>query len=289
MPNKATNANQSEDNKCYADLHIHTYYSDSTFSPKEVVHYAAGKGLKAVGITDHDSVGGIAEAIEESKSFCLEVIPGLELSCEKDGTEVHILGYLVDWENNSFKDALSELRRSRIERTKKILEKLAKAGMPIDFEEVVSSSKCESIGRLHIATLLQKKGFVRTKDEAFKRFIGNKGPYYVSGFKLSPREGIDLIKKYGGVAVLAHPYLISNNITLGEFIKYGIDGIEVYHPDHPYSIRKIYANYAKEHNLIITGGSDCHGLAKRDIFIGKVKVPYEYIEELKRSKPKNEH
>lgn len=265
----------------FADLHLHTNFSDSTTSPEEIVDLAIKIGFSAISICDHDSVSGLKDAFKKAENTSLEIIPGIELSCEKNNSEVHILGYFIDWKNVAFEATLKGLRDARINRAEKILNKLKKYNIYLDIEELLNMSKSEAVGRLHIATLLFEKGYVKTKEEAFKKFIGDKGPCYISGFKLTPLEGIKLIKKYGGIPVIAHPYLIEDESYLEELVKLGIEGIEVMHSDHSHQDARLYANFAKIHNLLITGGSDDHGKAKKKALIGTVKLPYKYVECLK--------
>ena len=267
-----------------ADLHVHTHLSDGTFSPEKVVAYSEEKGLDAIAITDHDCCDGITPAINSADS--LEIIPGVELTAEMDEREVHILGYFIDWQKGPFVKRLKEFSKVREERAIKILKKLKAYGVTASGQELFELSGPGSVGRLHIAQLLVKKGAVRSIPEAFEKYIGNDRPCYVKKFKLSPKEAVDIIKKAGGIAILAHPKtLCRNNSPLEETItpllKEGIQGIEVYYPEHTAEDEKKLKALAEKYNLFITGGSDCHGLGKGDVLIGKVRIPYELVERMK--------
>lgn len=265
-----------------ADLHVHTYLSDGTFSPKEVVEQANDMGLSCIAITDHDCVDGIEPALETGRRLGLEVIPGVELTAEEKFAEVHILGFYINYKDERFLKLLKAIRQSRVERTYQIIEKLKKYNVVIDPEEVFKTSGPGSVGRLHVAFVMEKYGYVSSVKEAFRRYIGDKAPCYVRHFEISAMEAIAEIKRIGGVTVFAHPYVMGEDRFIPQFVKYGLNGIEAYHSDHPTSASKYYVELAKKYKLLITGGSDCHGLGKGEILMGKVKIPYELVEELKR-------
>lgn len=273
-----------------ADLHVHTNISDSTFSPEKVVEYAKLEGLDAIAITDHDTCDAITPAIVLAKDINLEIIPGVELTAEVDDDEIHILGYFIDWQDDSFTQKLKELCRVREERAKEILKRLAEQGIDLKYEDLIelAGPATGSVGRLHIANLLYKKGKVACIREAFKKYIGNDCPAYVKKFKLSPKEAVDMIKSVGGVAVLAHPKTINTEArplkdTIKALAEDGIQGIEVYHSDHNAKDSREFKEMADELGLLITGGSDCHGLGKKEVMLGKIKVPYELVEKLRQA------
>lgn len=274
-----------------ADLHVHTNLSDGTFSPEKVVEYSKVKGLDAIAITDHDCVMGITPAVIAAKGIDLEIIPGVELTAELGEEEIHILGYFIDWQKNSFVKKLEEIVKVREQRAKEILTKLRKYKLEISEKELFRLSGAGCVGRLHIAHLLVRKVYVFSISEAFKKYIGNKSPCYVKKFKLSPKEAMDMIKGVGGVAILAHPKTVNfeNKTTediLKRLIKDGIGGIEVYHSDHTAKDEDNFKALAKKYNLLVTGGSDCHGLGKKRVLIGKVKIPYEFVEEIRKASVK---
>ncbi len=273
-----------------ADLHVHTNISDSTFSPEKVVEVAKLEGLDAIAITDHDTCAGITPAIMIAKDMDLEIIPGVELTAEIDDDEIHILGYFVDWQDASFTKKLEEFCRHREERAKEILRRLGEQGIDLKYEDLLelAGPGMGSVGRMHIANLLYKKGKVGSIREAFRKYIGNESPAYVKKFKLSPREAAGLIKSAGGVSVIAHPKTINTEIRpLKDIVRIlvdeGVQGIEVYHSDHNAGDAHEFEKLAAEYGLLITGGSDCHGLGKKEILLGKVKVPYELVEKLRKA------
>ncbi len=264
-----------------ADLHVHTIFSDGTLSPVETLNAAKGFGLCAIAITDHDCVDAVAPAISAGPEFGIEVIPGVELSADMEDEEIHILGYLINCRDEWFADRLFKLRQSRLKRAAEMVEKLKANGINIEAQEVFDFAGCGSVGRLHIARLLYNKGYTSSIYEAFEKYIGAGKPCYVRRLDLAPSEAIDMIRKIGGVSVLAHPSTIRRNEFIEDLVKMGIGGIEAYHPDMNAHQSEHYKEIAKKFGLVITGGSDCHGLAKGRLLMGKVKVPYELVEKLK--------
>jgi len=268
------------------DLHIHTNLSDGTFSPEKAVEYSKAKGLAAIAITDHDTCKGITPAIMAAKDLDIEIIPGIELSAEMDDRDLHILGYFIDWQNEEFSKKLEHIIRIRKERAKEILKRLKRVNVNISDEELFKLADFGCVGRLHIAKLLFKKGYVSSISGAFKEYIGDNSPCYVKKFKLSPKEAVDIIKGVGGIAVLAHPKTINAKDRplediIALLVKDGIQGIEVYHSDHTKNDEKKFADIAERHDLVMTGGSDCHGFGKKQILIGKIKIPYELVKKLR--------
>ncbi len=268
-----------------ADLHLHSHFSDGTFSPKQLVFEALKTGLSCISITDHDSVEAIDLAIQEAGAD-LEIIPGIEMTAEVFAREVHILGYFIDYRNEDFLKMLNRMREARIKRIFGICEKLKKLGVSLDPKDVFDLAVNASVGRLHVARAMVKKGYCASIPEVFMRFIGDKGPAYVSKFKMSPKETVVWIKKVGGIPVLAHPHTLGDQSVVSDFVKDGIMGLEVFYTEHSDYQTKEFIKIAKKYNLLVTGGSDCHGSAKEDVHIGKVKLPYEYVEKLKEAKNK---
>jgi len=268
----------------FADLHLHTVFSDGTYTPFEVILESKRVGLFAVSIVDHDTTEGIAPALEIAKTKDIEVLPGIELSTEYEGQEVHILGYLIDCKNQKLIERLETLKKDRVERIYKIIDKLKDIGITLSPESVFDIAKEGSVGRLHIARAMLAEGKVASIFEAFQKYIGDKCPAYILGFRFSPKEAIKLIKDAQGIPVLAHPYSLNNDDLITQFIDYGLMGLEVYYPEHSQSMINFYLGLAKIHNLLITGGSDCHGNAKPGIRIGSIKIPYELVEKLKAAK-----
>jgi len=262
----------------FADLHVHTSASDGDFSPEEVIRQAKEIGLAAVGIADHDTVGGIEEALAASEKYGVETVPGVELSSEFEQSEVHILGYFIDWHDRGFNDELHKFQEARKVRAGKILEKLHKLGINISYEEVATVAGDGVIGRPHIAEALAQRGYVRTKDAAFAKYLAYGRPAYAPKYRLMPKIAIHMIHRVGGVAILAHPVFAQANHLLPDLVEFGLDGIEVYHSKHDSAKTEYYKKIAEELHLLVTGGTDCHGANSP---LGTVKVPYECVEKMK--------
>lgn len=270
----------------FADLHLHTLFSDGTYTPEELIQKAGKAGLSCISIADHDITGGIKPAIEAAVAWDIEVLSGIELSAEYEGSEIHILGYLIDYEDKALIAKLDSLKKNRIERIYKITEKLKGMGVDLKPEAVFALVKEGTVGRLHVARAMVKEGLVGSIFEAFQKYIGDKCPAYVLGFHFSPKEAIKLIKDSGGIPVLAHPYTINSDELILQFIKEGIMGLEAYYPEHSQAMINFYLGLAQKHNLLVTGGSDCHGSAKPEVKIGSIKIPYALVEKLKEAKEK---
>ncbi|HYF82953.1 MAG TPA: PHP domain-containing protein [Clostridia bacterium] len=267
-----------------ADLHIHTTASDGLLSPEEVVRWASVKRLTAIGITDHDTVNGIIPAMEASSKYGIEVVPGIELSTLYEEEEIHILGYYIDYKAEWFLNTLEKIQNSRYERASKIVNKLNGMGVNITLEEVKDIADNGAIGRPHIARAMIVKGYINNIKEAFQGYIGKGCPAYVERYKLSCREAIEMIERLGGVSVLAHPGLIRNKIHIGKIIDLGIGGIEAYHTKHDDETIRNSLAIANTRRLLITGGSDCHGIKlHNEPIIGNCSVDYKYVQQLKEA------
>lgn len=271
-----------------ADLHIHTRYSDGTMSPQEVVADALHCGINCIAITDHDTVDGISPAIEAAQGHDLEVMPGIELSTEINGKDVHMLGYLFNWQDASLVEQLTEMQNARAERMKQMIQKLEALGIHnISFEEINDAARTRALGRPHLAAALVEKKVVGSMRAAFDKFLAEGAPAYVPKFKQTPREAIELIKGFGGIAVLAHPMLSNVDELIPGFVQAGLGGLEAHYPNCSVNVMCFYENLARKHHLVITGGSDAHGEAKKHTFIGKVRIPYDLVEKLKEAAEKN--
>ena len=269
--------------KC-ADLHLHTIFSDGTYSPEKLLLQAHKKGLSAISVTDHDTVEAVEQSILLGKDLGIEVLPGIELTAECDGVEIHLLGYLFDYKNQALLEKLSVLKQNRVERIYKISDKLKGLGVELNPESVFELASSGTVGRLHVARAMVKEKIVNTVFEAFRNYIGDQGPGYVCGFRFSPQDAIKLIKQAGGIPVLAHPYTVRRDELIPELIGYGLMGLEVYYSEHTQSMINYYSGLVKQYNLLATGGSDCHGNAKPEVKIGSVKIPYELVNKLKAAK-----
>ncbi|MDW8113688.1 MAG: PHP domain-containing protein [candidate division WOR-3 bacterium] len=268
----------------YCDLHIHTIFSDGLYSPEEVVRKAKELGFSAIGIADHDAVAGIEEAMKIGEKLGIEIIPACEFSCVMEDKDIHILGYLLDYKNSTLKSFLKKVQDKRIERAEKIIGNLSKQGIKIELKRVLEIAKNGTVGRPHIAQALLEEGYVSNIEEAFMKFIGYHCPAYVPKMEISPNEALQLIKDFKGIPVLAHPISYDFEKIIFPLIKMGILGIEVYHPEHTEYHIHYFLEIAKKYNLLITGGSDCHGGRKGKLFLGEIKLPYSYLEDLKEKR-----
>jgi len=258
-------------------------------TPSELVRYAAKKGLAAVAITDHDTIDGIEEAVNEGQRTGIEVIPGIEISVEYDG-EMHILGYYINKECQVLNKTLQKLKEFRNNRNQKMVKRLNSLGFPITMEELLLKAKGKVVGRPHVASVMKDKGYVSSTHEAFEKYLAVGKPAYVSRERLTPKEGIELIKEAGGIPVLAHPVYLGKegdefDKLLKNLIHLGLEGIEGYYSTYSVEIQNYYLEVAARNGLLVTGGSDFHGANKPDIDLGtgwgSLKVPYELLEQLK--------
>ncbi|MDI6785675.1 MAG: PHP domain-containing protein [bacterium] len=270
-----------------ADLHIHTYYSDSTFSPKEVVGKAKDKGLKTIAITDHDNIEGIAEAQRKGQEIGIEVIPGIELSAINrayPNKDIHLLGYLVDYQDKNFLKSIRKFQQRRYSRAVEMVKKLNNCGIKISFEEVKEVSGYGSFGKLHVAKAIYKKGRFDGLGEIFEKYLNYGCPAYTEKYGLEIEEAIEILKKCKGIPVLAHPCYSKCEDVIESFVECGLIGIEVFHPEQNKEDQRRLIQIAKKYNLLITGGSDCHGLNKDGLLIGKIRVNGKIVDRMKKIK-----
>jgi len=268
------------------DLHSHSTASDGLNAPADNIRLAKEAGIVALGITDHDSISGIKEALLMGKELGVEAIPGIEMSTVENGQDVHVLGYFIDYTNPLFLKQLVELQSVRANRNKMMITKLNELGIDITMEEVQKRIRREgaNVGRPHIGEVLIEKGAVKTMEEAFDRYLGKRGKAFVNPNRISPEEGIDIIKQAGGVPVLAHPGLYGDDEMVVRLIKYGLKGIEAFHPDHDENAEKKYKQMGEQYGILVTAGSDFHGSRNEEVFhapIGTKTVDYEIIEKMK--------
>jgi len=277
----------------YVDLHLHTTASDGVMTPSGIVRYAQAKGLQAIAITDHDTIGGLVEGMSEGRKIGFEVIPGIEISAEHSPGSMHLLGYFFDIDHPLLTERLQFLQKARAERNPKIVERLNRLGIRITYKEVVEASGGGQVGRPHFAQVLLEKGYVRSFQEAFERFLKKGATAYVDKFRFPPAEALHFIREAGGVAVLAHPNTLDVKgsaeleALLVQLVKNGLKGIEVYYPEHTVLHMAQYKVLAERHGLLVTGGTDYHGIegSELDIGVGKgeMKLPYLMVEELRKA------
>ncbi len=254
----------------YSDLHIHSNYSDGNYSPEEIIKLAKQKELKYISITDHDTVDSQINIECSEEDFY--VIPGVEISTEYKGREVHILGYFIDPNNEELNKQLKSVKEDRLSRVYEILDRLKKCNINISIDEL-NVDKVVSIGRAHIAKLMVAKGYVSNFKSAFQNYLAKGKPGYVERSKMPFKDALSLINTVGGFASLAHPGETYKGIFMDEMVKefkvYGLKGIEVFHPAHNLSQTNNFYNMAKKYKLLITGGSDCHGsIINGDLLMG---------------------
>ena len=274
------------------DLHLHTTHSDGSLSPTEVLRLAHKAGVTALAITDHDIVTGMPEAIAAGAELGIEIIPGVEISSRVGNSELHILGYCVQWQDQELNRRLASLRESRHSRNPQIIERLRALGLDVTYEEVRALAGTDAVGRPHIARLLMDKHYVTSAKDAFERYLADGRPAYVARELPSPADAIAWIRAAGGVAVLAHPTWAkvpgeSLNALLITLKAEGLGGIEVHYSSHTKRQTREYLDLAKRLDLLITGGSDFHGITKPDIEVGTgkggLKVSEKLLDPLKQA------
>ena len=267
------------------DLHLHTTASDGRLTPVELVDLAAAQGLRVIAITDHDSTEGLPEALEAARKHSdLTVIPGIELSTDVPGNEIHMLGYYIRHEDPGVQETLTQFRQGRQDRGRRMVEQLRAMGMGITWERVQELAGEAAIGRPHVAQALVEGGWVRDTDEAFEKYIGRNAPAYTERTKLTPTDAINLIKSWGGVPVMAHPIYVDDYLNYVADLKgAGLVGMEVHYAKFsPEQIDEL-ARVAEKFGLVPCGGSDYHAIPDRDERLpGSNGPPLETVELLKR-------
>lgn len=270
----------------YIDMHVHTTASDGQYTPSEIVNMAATAGLSAVAITDHDTTAGVAEAIRQGQMIGIEILPGIEISTVAEGQDIHVLGYYTNNADVHWQQRISELRDTRMNRNAILVQKLNALGIELTLEEVIAAADAAtvSIGRPHFAEVLIQKGYAASKQEAFDKYLGEKGAAFVQPLRIHPEEAFRWIREAGGVCVIAHPGIYNNDALVDRLLEAGPDGIEVYHSDHTKEQENRYLQLAQQKGLIITGGSDFHGITTiGESFhgvLGSVSMPKAAMEQL---------
>ena len=272
------------------DLHVHSNRSDGTLSPTELVDYAIKKGLNAIALTDHDTIDGLEEAMEHAAGTTLEIIPGIELSTDERGQEVHVVGLFINPKNEAFQEYLKEFVESRTLRNQKMCQKFSELGIDLPYEALCERFPDSILTRAHYARYLMEHGHVKSIKEAFDRYLGDRCPCYVPREKITPRKAVDLILTAEGLPILAHPilYRMSDarlDALTADLKSAGLVGIEAiystYTPSEERQVRRLAAKY----ELLISGGSDFHGANKPGLDIGtgygKLYIPDEVLTDLK--------
>lgn len=272
------------------DLHVHSTESDGTLTPKDLVAEAKKAGLAAFALTDHDTCQGVCKAMPLAASAGIELIPGIELSTDYHGKEVHIVGLYIDIENEQLLKKTAEYRKCRSERNALMVEALRKEGLSITMEELVAENPDCVITRANIARFLYEHGQIKSVREAFDRYIGDHCKCYVGRLKVASTDAVRLIKEAGGTAILAHPLLYGLSNTnlqkmIDELKPVGLDGLEAIYSTYTTGEEQQMKRLARENGLLISGGSDFHGSNKPDIALGRglghLYIPYSVLETIK--------
>lgn len=277
----------------YIDLHTHSTRSDGTYTPTELVHYAVEKGLSAIALTDHDTIDGIDEALDAAKGLPIEVIPGIEYSTEYKNRDVHIVGLFIDYKSPAFQSYLAKFMQSRTDRNHKLCANLQGADIDITYEALLSRFPDSVITRAHYAAYLLENGYVKSRKEAFDRYLGDHTPYFVHREKITPEEVITVTRQAGGIPVLAHPTLYKLgkeqlSILVSTLKAQGLMGMEcLYSTYTPQEERHMNA-LAQAYDLLPSGGSDFHGDAKPGLDLGigygKLQIPESILDTLRKAK-----
>ncbi len=265
------------------DLHLHSTASDGLLNPVDVVCKSAAVGLTVIAIADHDTVEGIAPALETALAFpWLKVIPCVEISTDVPGGEVHLLGYFIDYTDPELKTSLNSMRNSRWERARKMVSKLRNLGLHIAWDRVQEIAGDSTLGRPHIARAMLEKGYINSFRQAFTRYIGRGGPAYVEREKMTPVEAAELILRSDGLPVLAHPLTAPDpEAMLIQLNDVGLVGIEAYYKNYTVEETDWLVSLANKYHLIASGGSDYHGHDDdTETMIGGVDVPLQSAERL---------
>ena len=267
-----------------ADLHIHSCYSDGLYTPLHIIQLAIEKGIRAIAISDHDTVQGVEETLALASQMDIMAIPATEISAIVGNREVHILGYHLDWRNVQLNKRLDWLCQKRERRVFQMVQGLAEIGIDIHPDDVFSISGKGSTGRLHMAMAIIKKGYATQISEVFKKYIGYGKPGFVPKIGISPEEAINLIVMAGGIPVYAHHGLSKMDQCILQWKGKGLEGLEVYHSSQSVEVSRFYEQLALKYHLCITGGSDFHGMNENHRSLGMVRLPYKYVEKINQIK-----
>jgi hypothetical protein len=263
------------------DLHTHTTASDGALAPRDLVAKAAQHGVAVLGITDHDSTDGLGEAMAVAGAHRMTIVPGLEINCDVEGAEIHVLGYFVDHGAPWFQEFLREQRAERVARIHRIAERLGELGMPIDPAEVLALVQEGSPGRPHVAQAMVRRGYVKSVREAFEKYLRTGGAANVPRRRLTPAQAVVVIRRARGVPVLAHPGLADRDAMIPGLVEAGLLGIEAFYAEHSATQTSAYLKLCRQYGLVATGGSDYHGpQSGRSNPPGTPAVPWSSWEEL---------
>lgn len=275
------------------DLHMHSIFSDGTFTPEELIAEGVQAGLKAMALTDHDTVGGVPRFLAAAAQAGMRALTGVEVSSDAGTGTMHVLGYGVDPKDASLLQHLAWIRQGRDERNQEILQKLNRLGLHLTYHEIASYAGADVVGRPHFAQAMIAKGYARDKKDAFDRFLARGKPAYAERRRLDPAGTMELIRGAGGVPILAHPFTLklaggALKRALQELADVGLMGLEVYYSEHTPDMQRTYAKLAKDLGLIGTGGSDFHGAVSPGIHMGRgfgsLKVPDDVLDQIEAAR-----
>lgn len=276
------------------DLHVHSDKSDGTYTPAALVDYALQKGLSAFALTDHDTIAGLGEAISHAKNLPVEVVPGIEFSTEYEKQDVHIVALYIRYETTAFQNRLQAFVDSRIRRNVKMCRNLQAAGIDITFEKLQDKYPGAVITRAHYAAYLLERGYVKSRAEAFDRYVGDHCKYYVPREKITPVQAVSFTLQSGGVPILAHPPLYHMgkdrlDTLVKTLAKNGLMGIEALYSSYTGQDERDMFRLAKKYGLLCSGGSDFHGENKPGLDLGtgygKLFVPDEFLDKIRAARP----
>lgn len=265
----------------HADLHLHTSFSDGTYSPEELAENGRRHGFAALALTDHDTIDGCERMQAACEKLDIEFIPASEITVDVEGHEMHLLAYCLDTAHEGLRTELKKSQDCRRKRIHQMVELLNKLGVPLKVEAVFKIANCDAPGRPHIGRALVEAGHCSSVDDAFRRYLKSNRPAWAPKPKISAADAIKLVHQAGGVAVMAHPGLNRIDQCIPGLVKAGIDGLECFHSRHSTRVSERYLQIADQHALLVTGGSDCHGMNKGEPLIGSVRLPYLHVEQLK--------
>ncbi len=273
------------------DLHTHSTFSDGSLTPEQLVREAERAQLAALALTDHDSIGGLERFMAACSKSIVRGVPGVEISvdCSPSDATMHILGYFVDTSNAELIEHVNRLRDGRQHRNEEILKRLNAMGLVVNMQEIAAYAGENNVGRLHFALALVARGYVRTTQEAFDKYLAKGKAGYANRVRFTPLGGVEMIRKAGGIAVLAHPFTLKlgkQALTdcVRELVQGGLQGIEIYYPQHAPKLVRQYLDLAEQFHLVATGGSDFHGTSMPDVKLGRgfgvLNVPNTVLEQL---------